>query len=68
MFFLNKLERSFRWLRSQRGENQEELTEEELSQEVEKGDYLALVLAAFRVFWPIFSVLIGLFLLVYFLL
>lgn len=61
MFFDGKMQDALDLTRQKSGKDpitRPNQREEELAeQEFEKGDYLALVLAAFKTFWPIFLVL-----------
>lgn len=61
MLFEKKIERTLDYLRGKHPAGSQPLTEADLESDrpiFEKGDLPALILAAFRVTWPIFLVLI----------
>lgn len=55
MFLNKKIQRAFDWQQGQTG--QAPMTEESLRQEIEKGDLFAMIMGAYRAFWPVFLVL-----------
>ena len=66
MFAPRRLERAFQYLREQAKKRNDGVEPQDQPMELEKGDLWAMILAAFRVFAPVFLVLLALLILVFF--